>query len=276
MNLFDIARENARALELKLDDLRTNMSVEASARLDAFGARVSESGRISVNLRQDGMLGFVTTGRHLNTYELAEQEASLRGISVDDSLRNLLGSFYESRIAFDLHFDNGKQFRYGALNPGGYGVSHFGEYCVVSREEVSSQRSEVAYLGSDSALTYVGPDNSVNEELVREESAPHSHRQVLASLKHQREVALLPEKNWPAIVCSGTDYIEAVFCGGLGFQEVESVRMSQTEYDEGFQNALEAYRAMPSAAILSRGDAFRRILEALEINSLPLEVINDA
>lgn len=272
MNLFDIAQHNATALEEKLDDLYTNMSADGSARLDSFSARVAESGRISLNLRQDDMLGFITTGSHLNAHELAEQEASRQGISVDASLRNHLGSFYERRMAFDLHFDNGKQFRYGALNLGGCGVSHFGEYCVVAREEVSSQRPEVAYLQSDSALTYVGSDNSVNDAVLREESAPHSHRQVLASLKHKGEMVLLAEENWPAVVCSGSDYIEAVFCGKLGFQEVESVRVSQSEY---VHNVMEAYRTSPSDAALSRADKFQRIREGIEGKGLTLEVIDD-
>ncbi len=194
---------------------------------------------------------------------------------MDQILREKLGDCYERRVAFDDHFEDGKKFRYGALNIGGMGAMQFGDHCVTLKDSACSNRERLAYLKSDSLKSYVREGQRVDDEAIREDVAPHSHRQYLAALRHSADVPATPEDRWPAILFAGGDYVEAIFVGDLTPEQVESVRLRKTECQELWGYAFEEFRGKLSNSNRFRADTFAMILRHLDRYGIRLEEVDD-
>ena len=116
-----MASENVAALDHDIAALLKAAPPENRERLTRYSAAVQREGRISVNMLQTTISSFLSVQEHWNMYEWAHSIAGLSPRTTDEILRERLGGFYDRRIAFDHHFENGEGFRYGALNIGGLG-----------------------------------------------------------------------------------------------------------------------------------------------------------
>jgi hypothetical protein len=272
-NLFVLAAENAVALDRGVAALLARIPAAHRDSLVRYSDRVRQDGRISVNMLQRTMNSFLSLERHANMHEWASSMALFSSIAPDEILRERLGEFYERRIAFDSYFEGGESFRYGALNIGGLGTWCYGEYCILLKEEVS-RRPEVTYLRSDSLKAYMLPGPSVDENAIRRDAAPHAHRHCLAVLKHAAEVPSIDEERWPGMICSNSNFIEAIFTGELTPGQVEAVRMPRPDFEVRFHFAFESFRDKD----LSDHDKFlvtefRTTLMRLKGRNIPLEVV---
>ena len=271
LNLFVIAAGNTEALEVALQERLTDASSKDADILARYTERVRHTGRISINMVPEVLRGFLDAREHRNIYERASAKAKDSRTAREEILRKELDTYYERRIAFEGSFEDGERFRYGALNIGGLGASTFGLFCVVCKDHVSSTLPEVAYLRADSLETYLLPGPVVDEAKIRRDASPHSHRQCLAALKHADEVPRLDELQWPALLCSGVDYVEAIFTAQLTPEDVQVIRMSRTEHNRLLSDhVIEASRAMPSGDQLRLGGALKQILEDLKQNQIRL------
>jgi hypothetical protein len=254
MNLFQVAHENAEALLRRFETVREAMG-DGASQLDRFVGAVQSQGRLAVNMRPGVLLRFlIFEGSYQNIYEHAAEIESLTGLPRDEFLRSKLRGYYDLRLAFDSFLENGEQLRYGALNLGGLGAVHFGDYCLIFREAFAASLADLAYLLADSLKTYMLPGYVVDEAGLRRDACPHSHRHVLAALKHGAEAACLEEDSWPALICSRSGFIEALFLGTPSPADLQTVRIDRFDYD--------LYMSFVTDADVGRlGETDRRIVE---------------
>jgi hypothetical protein len=278
VNLFETARANDESLKTRFEALLADAEGDSRDALQRFSERVERDGRISLNMRLSGLLGFLVADRHQNIHEWATEEAGLTGRPKDEVLQEKLGPYCPRRVAFDGHFEDGEQFRYGSLNIGGAGLSHYGEFCSVLGVHVSVDRAEVAYLKGDSLETYVSADGTVDDDAVREDAASHNRRQCLATLKLSEAVPTTPPETWDSLLCSDdrNDFVEAVFTGETRPADVETVRIGCTDHDRYFDDLFESTRGTLGDADGRLVDLFIRVTEMLADRGLALEVVGDA
>ncbi len=187
-----------------------------------------------------------------------------------------MGDYYDPRIAFDHHFEQGEEFNYGALSIGGLGADRFGEYCVVLDHTSVPTQFQVGYLRGDSLRTYMTDDLTVDEAKLKQECAADSHKPLLATLKHASEVVTIQEDLWPSLVSNHDEYIEAIFTGEMRAGKVKSVRISKTDYELYYNYAYNEHREKLDELDRYRVDTFSRIDEYLEQAGITWEEIEDA
>jgi hypothetical protein len=275
IDLFAIAKENATALADAFAALCADLPPEDHASLVRYAERVQEKGRISINMKQDVLNSFLTFREHRNIYEWADKKAAESGRPREDILREKLDVYYKPRIAFDRSFQDGEQFRYGALQIGGLGASSYGEYCVALHESIASG-AQVAYVRSDSLKTYMLPGPALDEISIRHDATPHAHRHHLAALKHAGEVPSCPEDEWPDLLCSSKDCVEAIFTGRLSPAEIEVVRMPREDFDFRYHHAFQFFRGKLDKADRILVADFSIAYEQLKNHRIDLEPTGDA
>ena len=230
MNLFEVADQNGPALADRFKEAKDARSSDDAAILDRFAERVIQDGLVSLNMRPWVFSTLLAKGRYQNIYEWAQEQADLSGRSVDEILHEKLGSYFSGRIAFDACFEQGRRFRYGALNIGGAGPTRYGAFCVVLASGFSQGSGPVAYLMRDSLNDYVDVNGNVDTEGIRLDAALHGSRHHLTALKHSDTVLSVAEHGWPSLVCSDSGYIEAIFLADVTRQEIDEARIPEQEY----------------------------------------------
>lgn len=280
MDLFTTAAENGARLDERAAALCASLDPSARACFASLSGRVERDGRIGINMRQSVLLSFLRSSTYQNIYEWVRGRARRSPLSEDAILRERLGAFYERRVAFDRAFEGGDRFRYGALNIGGAGATAYGSYCAVVADEAPRARLRAAYLPSDSLATYIvpladGAGVAVNTGALQADVAPHSHRQKLAALKLHGAARACDEGRWPKLLCSATDYVEALFVGDLAPGDLECVRIARSDYDLYFTYAFEDFRARLGEADRVLVEGFASVLDELEARGVALEVVDD-
>ena len=276
MDLFTIAEENSSTLEGRFENLISSLTQTDAGALNRFFQRLEKEGRVAINMRQTVLLSFLTFGKHQNIHEWAQLRIGKSSKSKEEILREKLGEFYEKRSTFDTAFEEGEKFRYGALNIGGLGVTHFGEFAIVLKENLFTADVKIAYLKSDSLKSYMLPGPIVDEDGVRRDVALHSHKQHLASLKNANEITTVLEDKWFSLVCSEDEYVEAIFVGDVPSTSSETIRMAKVDYDDLFQSAYEDFSRGLGDAERFRIDTFVMILQQLEAHNITLETVDNA
>ena len=276
MDLFAIAAENVPTLEDQFESLISSLAKADAEALNRFFKCLEQEGRVTINMPQTVLLSFLTFGKHQNIHEWAQLRTGKSSKSKEEILREKLGEFYEKRSTFDTAFEEGEEFRYGALNIGGLGVTHFGEFCVVLKENIFTADVKIAYLKSDSLKSYMLPGPVVDEDGIRRNAAPRSHKQHLASLKNANEITTALEDKWSSLLCSEDEYVEAIFVGDVPSTSSETIRMAKVDYDDLFQSAYEDFSRELEDSERFRIDAFVMILRHLDANGIALETVDNA
>ena len=276
MDLFALAVANGPKLEQQFAGLRSKLPTPEVEVLARFASYTESEGRVSINLRQTVLIEFLTFGRHLNIHGWAKERARLSGRSAEVLLRERLGAFYERRVAFDNSFDRGHEFHYGTLSTGGLGAKQYGEYSTVFADGGLVERCQVAYLRCDSLQTYVTPELQVDLLTLGGDVASQENRHLLAALKMGRRVCTCPEERWHSMLCSGADYVEAIFVGDATPADLERVRMSRIDYEGFWHFAFESVRNKLSDAERSLVEGFVLLLSLLRQKNIPLEAVDDA
>ena len=232
MNIFALAGDNSSSLQARFESAKAEKSLEELATIERFAERVLGTSQVSINMYPWVLAGIIVKGEYKNIYEWAEEQSSLSGRSMDEILREKLGSFCDRRLAFDGSFEHGRSFRYGALNMGG--VCGFGDrpFCIVLRQDFPERADAVAYLRSDSLKTYVDAAGRIDEQTLAEGLASHSSRHYLTTLKHIGQIPVTHETEWHLLVCSDKDYVEAIFTGTVTTDEFDEVRVPDAEFDK--------------------------------------------
>jgi len=275
MNLFELAVQNSEALQAKYQDLTAQFEkYHLLPSLEAFVEQVKSHSRMSINMRQHDLNGLLLSERHKNIYEWAEARVKLPPNNREQILRERLKSYYEARMAFDHFFDDGENFRYGALNIGGLGATLYGEYCVILTRKFLDDCLYLAFIKEDSLKGYVLPGSSVDIARLTEEVADKEHAHILAALKHQGDIQTLPSEEWGGMVCRSDAYIEAITIQDIYISVVGCVRINKQEYRKHYDDLYKRYIGLTEPAQrLARN--FRDVLKLLKNHKIKLEIIDE-
>lgn len=273
VNLFQVARDNAEPLSRRYELVRNAMGGAVSL-LDRFAAVVRKDGRLGINMRPTVLLRFLALeGRYYNVYEWADDLVSRSGRPREELLRLRLKGYFDRRTAFDRFLEQGERLRYGALNLGGLGAVHFGPYCLIFGHAFAEGLADLAYLWADSLETYLSAGCVVDEARLRCDACPHSHRHVLAALKHGADAVNLAEGRWPALVCSRDGFIEAIFVGSPAPVDLQAVRMDEIDYELYSEYLVDAALGRLGGSDRHLVEEFDTLLSLLEKSSIPLETV---
>lgn len=273
MDLFIVAKANGQDLHARMQAVSSSLSLSERTSLKRFADRVRKDGHISINMRQSVLLSFLVSSAHQNIYEWAAARAVRSTKTQEEIMRQQLGTYYEKRTAFDGFFTDGDKLRYGALNVGGAGASHYGDFCTVVKSASAEHKFRVAYLRGDSLKTYMLPASRVDGTAVERDAAPHSHRHCIATIKHARDVVGTAETDWPTILCNSEDFIEAIFAGEFVANDIECVRMIRADHEALYEFAFEDFQTKLNKSEKIEIDNFILILDELVRCGIRLEVV---
>ncbi|MEZ5404210.1 MAG: hypothetical protein R2729_31310 [Bryobacteraceae bacterium] len=274
INLFDAARGNAVSLRQRLDDALVALPQPDRDALTAFRDHVQDQGRVGLNMRMSTAAEFLADSTHQNIYDFAAQQAKITGHTEDEVLRRKLGSWYDKRTAFDNACHDGRHFRYGALNAGGLGASYYGDWCAIVAE-TKWTACALVYLEADSLKTYMLPGvPALDQAAIATAAAPSALKGTLAALKHAVALPGLPTNQWPQALCSSTEYIEAIFTGGLEPRELESMRVAKKTYEVYADFAYEFLAGGATDDERNLMALFGIVVKGLQRTGIPVETID--
>lgn len=276
MNFFHVCRRNTTSLEARFRDCIAARDDGERAVIGRFAEVVREKGRIALNLRPMGLLDLLQSNRLLNVYQWAALKVNKSKKVREEIIKDRLGEYYERRVAFDRHFVDGEDFKYGALSTGGLGADKYGEYCIVLSRDALENGGDVGYLQADSLSRYLTSDSAVNEEELVRDCAPDSHRQILAAIKHSLAILCLAESRWSSLLCNNDDYLEAIFTGEIASNKIDSVRIDKLDYDLCMEYGFNEHRQRLSDADRLWIEAFCLIDECLDDLGLAWETVDNA
>lgn len=272
-DLFDLSHQNVAPLESRYLACISKSDVKKRERLEKFATIIKQMGRISINFRLEDCTEFLTTGKHLNCYELAEIKAKQSGQTLDAALREHLKTYYSKRKGFSDTFENEQSFRYGALNIGGVGSSGYGEYCAILKSGFPGTGQNITYIKSDSLNDYVDLTGRVDIGTLKKDLAPDSHKCRLATIKHKQKIPIHEEKDWPSMVCSDTVYMEAVFSKPPVLASLECVRMNKQDVNAFELLAFKSLTSRLDDHEKLRSARYMKIRKILKDQNITLEVV---
>jgi hypothetical protein len=206
-----------------------------------------------------------------NAYDLAEEESRILDIPISDLLERKFGDYYRKRVAFDQYFDRGRWFRYGALNIGGVGARIYGEFCIILDGEAIG--ACLAFVAGDSLKPYVDASGTLDETAIIRDAVPLSHCHCLATIVVGEQIIQAIESDWPMIVCSDVNYLEAIFLGEVKRPLLSGIRISESDYQRLFDLVYPRPARKLEEAERALAHDFIQILGAIKIESLILERI---
>lgn len=276
MNFFQVCIENAERLQERYESQRAGSSVQERDQIDRFSDAIRQQGHIAINRRPRPLQDILASKRYLNVYEWAKQESRKTGKPADDLIRERLKGYYTKRVTFDRSFEGGEEFKYAALNIGGAGSNHYGEYCVVLDNAKICKRYRIGYVQGDSLNNYMISEVEVDEAKLRSECAPDSHKNCLAALKHKDDIITQDAARWTHCLCNNRDYIEVIIQGRILTRHFLSVRITESDYAKLTGMVFDYYRNALSEADRDKVASFLRVNASLQDAGIPLEQVPDA
>lgn len=282
MNIADLSGQNSDNLKRSYNFLEERYRDRNTLdTLRRFVGLVKDKWAVSINMRQGALNSFMIAGRYTNVYESkrerGEELKKVRklGISVERAIEKHLKDDYKSRVTFDRSFEDGENFKYGALNIGGLGPKkRFGQYCVVIERKHSEEYSSLAFIKADS-LNYVD-EHRVNIDRLSQDIANKECVHLLVALKHENDIEGTPADEWPSMTCCDKSYTEAITTDDILSAHIESVRMSRKDhvlyYDYLYKDFISELSATEKRYRL---EDFRNMQELLARQGTTLEVIDD-
>lgn len=262
INLFKLAQDNSSSLQSRFEDFKGKRPPKELATIERCAELVLTTSRVSMNMRPSVLSELIANGPYQNTYERAQELSELSGRSAEAILRETLREYYDRRIAFDGAFEDGRSFRYGALNIGGPGTTSYAQFCCVLSSSSPVDPGDIAYLKSDSLKNYVGRDNAVRKDALARDVATHGSRHHIAVLKHVDQIVAAPEEEWAELICSNEDCIEAIFVRKVTKDEFDEVRITVEDYDELWESAFADLGSPLAKARYAEAQDFVVILRA--------------
>lgn len=191
--------------------------------------RVQQHGRLAINMRTSELSDLLLRGRYYNIYEWSHEQAAISKRTVSAIQRERLGAYFKKRLAFDDAFVDGQKFRLRYIESGRCWSGAWGQFCAVLKTEFAERATRLAYVRGDSLNTYLDRSGNIDVSAVTGNAALHSSRHALAAIKHADLVSLTPEADWPWMLCSNLDYIEAIMGVDVTSDSVGEIRITYNE-----------------------------------------------
>ncbi len=127
-NIRNLANENIPYLIDKYNAFLGDY--EFSEYIENFTKHLNSNLSVSINFRLGALFHFLQEGNYKNIYEIFSHDY--------DQLEKSNPLFFY-RFSFDSSFDNGTDFKYGALNSGNIGTKFWGDFCIyLKSKEIDS------------------------------------------------------------------------------------------------------------------------------------------
>jgi len=218
-------RRNGEAIRERADAL---VAGDPSGALDRFRTLVRSSA-FSSNVSADKVAVFQETGCVLDGRAIAQHRAGGDRRAGLRAFRGEQGEWYTRRVRFEAVWLSGRRFVYGALNAGGMGTErHFGPFCLVIDDPRSASPAALGVFPANSAKRYCSPAGVVDGDLARGEVVAWCDRADLAAVERAAEVLVADERDWPAVLCDATHFLEAVVAPAPAVDAISAVRVRQT------------------------------------------------
>lgn len=271
--LFELANSFAPSWLDRLATYQATLSKDENEKLALFINHVQERGRVSINMGVGRAAGFFEGRAHLNIHEVAALNASKTKRDPEEELKALLGKWYEKRIAFEDSFEEGRNFRYGALNTGGSGISRYGEICVVMTVDfMSHEENRVAWIATDSLIGFVSDDAVFDQDLFFKNVAASPHHSHMTAIKTEHKG---DSSSWPELICNENDYVEAIFVRPLEPPEVQAARICSRQLLE-LEELIFRHSITPGdAAVMNRIERFESLQKILKEQGKEIEVVDN-
>jgi hypothetical protein len=287
LNIFELAENNSVHLEKEYQLLKERCDENKSSLLDDFAKKVQTGWKLSINMKDRELGGFLDAGEYISIRKLKEKQAdelidldamdiSEKESELEESLRRHLKKYYQLRKIFDSAFANGEKYKYTALNIGGVGIIRYGSYCIIIDGEQTHNYKTMAFIKEDSADNYVESQKLSIDKLAREIS-DKNYMHLLAALKHEAEVEIHAPGDWAGMICNNDSYIEAVTEDDIRSDHIKSVRIERGYFNSIYRDSLikEFKREPMSEGELYRLAVIKHIFTELEKRGIELELINE-
>jgi hypothetical protein len=273
IDLEQVAEANAPRLDADFQELLSVRSAEESSIIINFSQWVRDVCKITINVKLYVIFDLINNGRYLNMYEAADQYAQALGVARDEVLRSWLGAFYERRITFDRAFQDGEKFIYGALSASGGGLREYDPYCVQLIDQFYASAAALAFLPGDSIGICFSAGGEFNEAGTCAMITPHSHRHILAACKNWSDALSSAMPNWPQLMNTKANYIEALFIGNITLASIDRVQILKSEYDRMISLVLRTIGRKIESAEHTLVYCFRAVLLASRNHQINFEVV---
>jgi len=208
---------------------RRRADTEALIRTDPAGLLARFHGLASrstfgTNVFAAKVLAYKDEGAVIDTRSFYVYQAG--GDIVAGAKKFAAGAWTQRREAFEDVWKGGRQFVYGALNAGGYGVDSYGEFCLIEDDPSARSPDALAVFPDDSAGRYTSPPAIIDEALACDEATGWAHRADLVTIERAAEVGA-DESAWPSLICDDR-YFEVIVVPGPPLDRLSEVRLKAT------------------------------------------------
>jgi hypothetical protein len=285
-NIFEIGDRNSDYLKSQYDLLK--QSYQGSLQdLEAFLELIEREWTISINMRLATISNFIKYGIYQNVNEFINEieKYSDKDQQSSKASNDLQKTKVDKRAIFEQTFEFGENFRYGALNIGGIGVTIYGEFCVIFKRSKVKEYSSLIFIKKDSVKgDYVDNKGCVDFTKLIQDTANKENIHLLATLKHEEDLKQIPDKKWSCMLCCETDYIEAITHNDINNDHVDIIRISKKDRYEPFktimdmrydENKARNMTEKDKKAIYNQAELLREVIDVLAQKKIKLEVFDE-
>ncbi len=279
-NLFKIVDQNVEEVKNHYREIEKEYTVEGKTLLlKEFIEFNKKNWCISINLKQSEINSFLISGIYKNMYQVIEDDLRVLrreqglDISIEDAARNRMGIHYGKRKTFENQFEDGDRFIYAAFSIGGLGLKKYGNFCLIIHQKEIEKFSSCAFLRKES-IAYV--DNDVlNIEQVKKDTANSKTVHLLAAIKNEKEIPDKAKEEWPEMICSEKDYIEALTIDEISVGHISTVRVSKESENTYYNYLYKSYSSRLDEAEKRQLGNYRDMLKLLENNNINKETVDE-
>jgi hypothetical protein len=220
-DLIETAEGNSHARRLAASE---RIEDDASGRLTQF-RNFPENSTFATNVSLEKVIAFEQSDGVVDarTYFIlvsgGDRDAGLAEFAESQ------GRHFGGRQNFEDLWEHGRRFVYGAVNGGGVGVEGFGPICLVLADVEAEAPDALGVFPEDTVKRYADAGGAVDGARALSEATAWEDRAELAVVERASEAAAAVEADWPPMLCSDGDYLEAVVTGPLPLRAVAQVRM---------------------------------------------------
>jgi hypothetical protein len=285
-NIFEIGDRNSNYLKSQYDFLKQNYQGDLQD-LEAFLELIEKEWTVSINMRLATISYFVKYDIYQNVNEFINEieKYSDKDQQSNKALNEPQRTEVDKRVIFEQAFEFGENFKYGALNIGGIGVTIYGEFCVIFKQSKVKEYSSLIFIKKDSVKgDYIDNDGYVDFTKLVQDVANKENIHLLATLKHEEDLKQIPDNKWSFMLCCDTDYIEAITHNDINNNHVNIVRMNKKDRYEPFKTILDIrydkdktrnMTERDKKAIYNHAELLREVIDFLAQKKIELEVFDE-
>ena len=276
IDLFIQADNNKKPLSVACKKKVTKLAKKQRKLAKKFKKWVKNNAQISINLSAFVALELINGVPYKNAHQVAQERAEKEHREKEVCLREVLKEYYDKRIMFDRSFKYGEDFKYGALNAGGCGLTTFHPYCAVLNNEFHATLSLCACFPGDTLVIYFTEE--FNSKAACEQATPFSHHHYLATHSWLDKIINTPNcTDWPGLLLSvdPNRYIEVIFTSSVTLENIVSLRVSEKYYDD-MGVLQDRFFKDPALTIIEEANLsdFTKLLSAQKAQIINLEVVS--